>query len=436
LAFTELDVRAVARTLARLAAAEAKVADAFFERREVLELPRPGCVPGVRLWREEGLALRLSEGMRSWVASRDGVDNDRYATAYRQVARRPIERAPLGDFALRLGGWPEPPPPEPLLELPHALERLLRQSGAAFPFQLLARRHRRWVQVVGDRVTPPAQEEGFFSLAVDHPAGRYGCLLTQLESAQLAGVAQALVEQVQARNAEPPHAGRTSVVLGAAATAVFLHEAVAHSLEADTLALAGDPERAVGAPIAARSLSLLDDPSAAPDGVRRSADDEGMAVVRRWLLRDGVVEQPLADLAFSSAGRLEPGAGWRADRHHPASPRTYHLELLAGEASREELLAGVGLYVARIERGLLDPVRGRVTLHVPGARVFSAGELGARVGPFVVRGTVTALLHSVEAVGRDRQVAGAGWCAKGGAKVPVWASTPALRLERVEVGRA
>ena len=29
--------------------------------------------------------------------------------------------------------------------------------------------------------------------------------------------------------------------------------------------------------------------------------------------------------------------------------------------------------------------------------------------------------------------AGAGWCAKGGQKLPVWATAPALRLEAVTV---
>ena len=38
------------------------------------------------------------------------------------------------------------------------------------------------------------------------------------------------------------------------------------------------------------------DPGAAPEPVRRATDDEGRQVVRRWLLRAGVIEQPLREM--------------------------------------------------------------------------------------------------------------------------------------------
>jgi hypothetical protein len=51
----------------------------------------------------------------------------------------------------------------------------------------------------------------------------------------------------------------------------------------------------------------------------------------------------------------------------------------------------------------------------------------------VLRGRVADLLTRVVAVGSQAKPAGAGWCAKGGQKLPVWATAPALRLEDVEV---
>jgi hypothetical protein len=46
---------------------------------------------------------------------------------------------------------------------------------------------------------------------------------------------------------------------------------------------------------------------------------------------------------------------------------------------------------------------------------------------------VSDLLTRATAVGRETYLAGAGWCAKGGQKMPVWATCPALRLEGVEI---
>ena len=55
------------------------------------------------------------------------------------------------------------------------------------------------------------------------------------------------------------------------------------------------------------------------------------------------------------------------------------------------------------------------------------------MGPCQLHGRVADLLTRVTAVGSETRSAGAGWCAKGGQKLPVWATAPALRLEGVEI---
>ncbi len=226
------------------------------------------------------------------------------------------------------------------------------------------------------------------------------------------------------------------MVLGPAAAAVLLHEAVAHSLEADTLAASGDPELAVGVRFGPEILSVLDDPGTAPEGVRRRTDDEGREVRRRWLLQGGEVRQPLADARWAMASEvLFPGAGRRGDRHVPPGPRSTHLELAPGEHGDDELLAGAegGLWVAEAERGALDPLTGVFGLDLPLARRIRGGGAAETVGPSRLSGRVADLLPAVAGIGREARQAGAGWCAKGGQKLPVWATCPALRLEGVEV---
>jgi predicted Zn-dependent protease len=161
-----------------------------------------------------------------------------------------------------------------------------------------------------------------------------------------------------------------------------------------------------------------------------------VAVRRRWLLREGVVEDPLADTLWAgSSERLTPGAARRGSRHLPPSPRSYHLELLPGEATAEDLLrdAEGGLYLPEASRGRLDPLSGAFTLSAPFARRIRSGVAADLVGPCRLRGTVADLLGRITAVGSEPRSAGAGWCAKGGSKLPVWATSPALRLEGVEV---
>ncbi len=436
--FTGLDTSGVARALAQVADRPGDLADAFFERSEEVELvPPESGGPGLRVRREEGFALRLVRDGKTWLAARDQLAPRAFAEALRQVAR-----------ALPAASYPEPAlaaePLEPpraleLREFPGAVERALRAEHVAFPLRLALRRHRRWVQVVGPRLVPAAESETYYSAAVETPWGRHGALLPDLGPAAAAAVAAAAVALFRAREAPPPAPGRVPAVLGPAAAAVLLHEAVAHALESDTLALGGAVEAAVGLALASVGLDVLDDPAAAPAGVRRTTDDEGIPVCRRWLLRGGVVEQPLADaLAARASPALVPGAARRSSRHLPPGPRSHHLELLPGAMEEGELLAGAdgGLLVPEASRGSLDPLSGEFRLEVPSARRIRRGAPAEPHGRFLLRGRVADLLARITGVGHTPVPAGAGWCAKGGQKLPVWATTPALRLDRVEVAEA
>ncbi|HKI03980.1 MAG TPA: metallopeptidase TldD-related protein [Thermoanaerobaculia bacterium] len=432
--FSKLDTPAVARTLSQIAEQPDDVVDAFFERREEVELAPEGEPGGLRVWREEGFAVRLSREGRTWLASRDEVEAKPFAEALRQVARAfssasypepSLEVAPTGPVAA-----PELP------EFPAALSRAVRAHHVGFPLRIALRRHRRWVQVVGPRLVPGPETETFYSCAAESSWGRYGVLLPRLDAGAAEEIAAAVVALFRARQAPPPLPFRGAAVLGPSAVAVLLHEAVAHALEADTLAQGGNPESAVGVAMAAACLDVLDDPAAAPEGVRRATDDEGAVVVRRWLLRGGIVEQPLADALWARTSPvLMPGAGRRGTRHLPPGPRSSHLEILPGEASEADLLAGSeeGLFLPEASRGALDPLSGQFALHFPYARRFRRGALAETVGPCVLRGRVADLLTRVVAVSSEARPAGAGWCAKGGQKLPVWATAPALRLEGVEI---
>jgi len=464
-ALESLDTSAVARTLSQIADRSDDLVDAYFERVEEIELPPEAEPPGFRVRREEGFAVRLVRGPEVWLAARDAIAPAELADAVRQVARA-LPPAAYPEPAVRVGAWSDPPQPAELAELPLAVFRAIRAHHAAFPLRLSARRHRREIQVVGPTLVPPGERESFLSLSAELPWGRWGMLAPDPEldspfnsdrgpaagpggtrgqrrrrteeaiNALAETAAEALVERFRCRQAPPPAARRCAVVLGPQAAAVFLHEAVAHALEVDTLGLAGRPEAALGLAMGPEVLSVLDDPSTAPPSVRRTSDDEGAPVVRRWLLRAGAVEQPLADRLWArGSDAFEPGAGRRASRHDPPGPRSSHLELVPGTASEEDLLvgAGGGLWIAEADRGRLDPLTGRFVLEVPCARRIRSGGRADPIGRFALVGTVAELMERVVAVGSEPVSAGAGWCAKGGRRLPVWATAPGLLLDGVGV---
>ncbi len=431
----ELDTIAVGRGLSQIADRRGDVVDAFFERREDVELPPEGEAPGLRSWREEGLAVRLLRRGRTWLASRDAIDAGAFQAAVRQVARAlPAATYPAPRFrAARPAAAIEG---AELVAYRVAVQRLLERRYVGLPLRLTVRRHHRWTRVIGSSLAADAQEERFYSCVAELPWARHGAVCQRLDEAAAAELVDGLMGLYRARQAPTVEPGRVTVVLAPAATAVLLHEAVAHALETDTLALGGRPEAALGVRVGPPSLGVLDDPSALPESIRRTADDEGMPVVRRWLVRAGAVEQPLADrFAAASSSRLTPGAGRRGSRHQPPVPRSGHLEMVPGEAGLEELLgeAEGGLYVPLAARGRLDPLRGDFSLQVPFARRVRDAAAGDFVAPFCLAGRVAELLDAVTGIGAEARFAGAGWCAKGGQKMPVWATAPALLLEGVAI---
>ena len=418
--FSALDTAAIARSLSQIADREGDLAEVFFERREEMVLPPADRSPGVMSLQDEGLAVRLIRNGKSWLATRDEIEAGLLGAALKQVARV-VPATPYPDPSLEVGLAEPPKVAAEQLDFPRLVTRAIRRRLAGFPLNLTVRSHRRWLRVVRPQLSPEPETESYFSCEADLPWARWGTLLTRLDETAADRVARSLTSLFRAREAQGVDAGRHTVVLGSAACAVLLHELVAHALETDTLALGGRPEGAIGAKLGGELLNVIDDPSGAPEGVRRLTDDEGTLVVRRWLLRKGVVEQPLADLlAAQSSTALVPGAGRRSHRHEPPVPRSMHLELLSGDVPLTELLTdvGEGLYLPEASRGRLDPLTGDFQLQAPHSRLVRQGALGDYVGPCRLVGRVAELLDSVRGVGDEVETAGAGWCAKGGVKLP------------------
>ena len=431
----QLDTATVGRGLAQIADRQADVVDAFFECLEEVELPPEGEAPGLRSRREQGLAVRLLRGGRTWLAARDAIDGESFKSAVRQVARAlPATTYPAPRFS---SPTDEPPlDAAEVLAFPGTVQRQLERRYVGLPLKLTVRRHDRRSRVIGSSLAADAQRERFYSCVAELPWARHGAVLERLDEPAAAEIVAALMGLYRAREAAAVEPGAASVVLAPAAAAVLLHEAVAHALETDTLALSGRPEAAVGVRIGPPGLGVLDDPAALPESVRRTADDEGVPVVRRWLVREGTVEQPLADrFAAAASRRLAPGAGRRGGRHLPPVPRSAHLELVPGDATLDDLLAAAegGLYAPLATRGRLDPLRGDFQLEIPFARRVRDGAADGFVSRLRVSGRVAELLDAVRGIGAEARFAGAGWCAKGGQKMPVWATVPALLLEGVTV---
>ncbi len=448
--FSETDAASLGRCLAQIGGGRAEVVELFFEDRVSTELRPDEPGPGVIERRDAGFAARLVRDETTYLATSDDLSAKGLERVLRDVARTSpdapyrvpdlMPAAPTDDVGsasatAQMAQMAQMAEMTEMAEFPARLRRALRQRHASLRFRVRVRHLRRTVRVVGERLVSNAETQTFYAVEIDTPWGRLGRLETELSDAAVAAASGAVLARYRAREAASPSPGPKQVVLGAAAAAVFLHEAVAHALEADTLALTGRPDAAIGIPLGSDQLSVLDNPGAGPDSIARSSDDEGFPVRSRWLLREGVVADPLADrFAAARFDQLQAGSGRRGSRHLPPAPRSTHLELVPGTASTAELLAaGPDLYLPEVSRGRLDAVRGTLILEAPYGREVVDGELGGYVGACRIEGNLAEVLSSVAAVAAEAEFAGAGWCAKDGHLLPVWATCPALVLDGVAV---
>lgn len=448
MSFLHFDPTRAAHLLARIAPDPNTRADALFERLHQRSLLWTRDAEGhtdprrATERREQGLAVRLQSSDRSWIESRDRCDTASFADALRRTARS-LPTLPLPELELRVDPWA--PGGVELDSSPQIIEASLRARRVSFPYRVELTHHRRELVIVGPDVTPEPQHESYLSYRAEiepsntgsSGANVLGGLVAQDDGWQerLADqLARQLSTRFRSRDGAAPRAGWTPLVLGPEAVAVLLHEAVAHALEVDLLARSGPVAAAIGHALAPESIDLLDDPGAAPAAVRRSHDDEGAPTIRRWLLRNGRIAQPLCDQRGALRHDAEPGAGRRASRHDLPDPRSTCLHLLPGDSRLVDALSDApGIYVDQVDAGALQPLTGAVRLQVGCGRAFRGGELTDRLAPFVVEGHLANLLESISTVGADAIECGAGWCAKNGQRLPVWANVPFLRLERAWV---
>ncbi len=425
-----IDASAVARSLSQVAA-DPDQAEVFIEAVEVTRLGPTGS-PQVR--RESGFAVRVRDQQRLRMASEDSLDTAAFERAFRSVASvRPQApyRAPEGRCE-----WGDDPSTATLRDFRRQLKAGLARRQVSVDYGLSVEHFRRTILVVGTQVTQPEQTEDFYSFRIDLPWGSLGRLSVSLDQSVCDQVERLVAAAVRSASAGAIPSGRTNLLLSPQVAGVLFHEAVGHALEADVLARTGAVDGARGVPLANSILSVLDDPGAGLEAVARGTDDEGSPVCRRWLVRRGVVEEAVADSRWANlVETLRAGSGRVSDRHQHPAPRIHHLVVLPGNTSWNEMLVAAegGWFVPEVVSGHLDAHSGVVEMVFGWGRRVEGGKIGAAVGRFRLRMHLGELLTQVALLGDRASFSGAGWCAKDGHRLPVWATTPAVLLRDVEV---
>ena len=268
--------------------------------------------------------------------------------------------------------------------------------------------------------------------------GRFGLGYFQVEQLSLY-VDQAVNAALTNLESRPVPAGQMTVVLGPGWPGVLLHEAVGHGLEGDfnrkgSSAFSGR----IGQRVAAKGVTVLDDGTLPDRRGSLNVDDEGCVSQRNVLIEDGILKGYIQDSMNARLMGVKPtGNGRRESYAHVPMPRMTNTYMLAGDRSRDEIVASIGrgLYATNFGGGQVDITSGKFVFSASEAFWVENGRIQYPVKGATIIGNGPESLKRITMIGNDLQLdTGVGVCGKEGQSVPVGVGQPTLRLEGLTVG--
>jgi TldD protein len=232
--------------------------------------------------------------------------------------------------------------------------------------------------------------------------------------------------------------GDFPVVLAASAGGTFVHEAIGHSLEADHVQEGTSPAFAKksGKRVAAKALTIMDDPTLPFARGSYAFDDEGVAAAPVTLVSGGVLKGFLHDRVSAWRAKAAPnGHGRRQSFRARPIPRMSNIYIAPGPDDPARIVRELkkGLYVTRMGGGEVNTATGEFVFGVDEGFWVEDGEVKHMVRDANILGVGAEVLRSIDRVGWD-----IGWsvgtCGKQGQGVPVSDGQPTLRIPKLLVG--
>jgi TldD protein len=250
--------------------------------------------------------------------------------------------------------------------------------------------------------------------------------------ARLAEVARRAVERTLVLfEARRPPAGEMPVVLAAGASAILLHEAIGHGLEADANRKGiSIYSTLLGKRVAPDFVTVVDDGTQPNDRGALNVDDEGTPAERTVLIENGILRGYLHDrISAAHYGVAPTGSGRRQSFRHVPIPRMRSTCMLGGPHGREEILAAVdrGIIAETFTNGQVAIGAGDFTFFVKNGWLVEGGKITAPIKNVNLIGNGPEVLRQVEMAADDATLDSGTWtCGKAGQSVPVSMGMPTV----------
>ena len=252
-------------------------------------------------------------------------------------------------------------------------------------------------------------------------------------------VSEAVDRAVFQLNAVSPPAGEYPVVLAAGPSAILLHEAIGHGLEADfnrkNISIFSSK---LNEQIANEHVTIVDDATIVGSRGALNVDDEGNDTERTVLVENGVLRSYLHDSISAKHFGVNPtGSGRRQSFRHTPIPRMRATIMENGPHTHDEIVASVkkGIYCAAFSNGQVNIGGGDFAFYVKQGFLIEDGKLTQPIKDVNVIGNGPDSLSKMDMIGNDMVVDEGGWtCGKDGQGVPVSQGMPTVRVSSLTVG--
>ena len=235
-----------------------------------------------------------------------------------------------------------------------------------------------------------------------------------------------------------PKGGKMSVVMGAGASGILLHEAMGHAFEAD-FARKGQSifTGRIGEKVCLEGINIIDDATIKGNRGALNYDDEGVPGQKTYMVEDGVLTSFLHDrISARHFGVMPTGNGRRESFRYAPIPRMRATYMESGSEEPGSLIERVkkGIFVDEFSNGQVKIGEGDFTFYVKSGYLIEDGRLTMPVKDINIIGNGPKALSDIVAVGNDLKVDESAWVCGKEQSVPVSCGIPTVLIDNLTVG--
>jgi len=233
--------------------------------------------------------------------------------------------------------------------------------------------------------------------------------------------------------AKPSPSGKFDVICDPELAGVFIHEAVGHASEADTV-LDGDSclEGRIGQKIGNELVTVKDDPTLLKYGYY-PYDSEGVPSHSKTLIEKGVMKAYLNSRETAAKLGGSPGNARAGGLARPVV-RMSNTFIDNGDMTKDEVFEGVnGIYLKGSRGGQVNTGEGVFQFNAVIGYLIKDGKLGECIRDVSLSGNTLRTLNNIVRVGNDLDFH-SGRCGKAGQGVPVGDGSPHILIKDSVVG--